>query len=85
MAGRFKGLNDAQWDVLEGLLPPASKKRGQGMPHAPFRLVLNSIFYILITGSRWCDLPDDSDIFAHRSSSHRWLMRWQNDGSFELM
>lgn len=85
MAGRLEGLNDAQWLVLERLLPPAPAKRGRGVPHAPFRLVLNSIFYILITGSRWCDLPDERDVFAHRSSAHRWLMRWQEDGTFDLM
>lgn len=85
MAGRFNGLSEAQWRVLERLLPPAPEKRGRGMPPAPFRLVLNSIFYILITGSRWCDLPDDRSVFAHRSSSHRWLMRWQEDGTFDLM
>ncbi|MCG6135166.1 MAG: hypothetical protein MET45_10945 [Nostoc sp. LLA-1] len=32
-------------------------KRGKGMPHAPYRHVLNSLLYILITGCRWCDLP----------------------------
>lgn len=85
MAGRFEGLSDRQWAVLERLLPPAPAKRARGMPHAPLRSVLNSIFYILITGSRWCDLPDNRDIFAHRSSAHRWLMRWQEDGTFDLM
>ena len=85
MSGRFDGLSDAQWGVLERLLPPPPVRRGRGMPHAPFRIVLNSIFYILITGSRWCDLPDDRDVFAHRSSAHRWLMRWQQDGTFDLM
>lgn len=83
MSGRFVGLNDDQWMVLEALLPPPPKKRGKGMPHVPFRCILNSIFYILITGSRWCDLPDNRDIFAHRSSAHRWLMRWSEDGTFE--
>ncbi len=83
MPGRFEGLNDAQWMVLECLLPPPPKKRGKGMPHAPFRCVLNSIFYILITGSRWCDLPPDKNIFTPKSASHRWLVRWSEDGTFE--
>ncbi len=83
MPGRFEGLSDEMWFVLEKLLPAAPQKRRKGMPHAPFRCVLNSIFYILITGSRWCDLPDDVQVFAHRSSSHRWLVRWSEDGTFE--
>lgn len=81
MAGRFEGMSDDIWVVFEGLLPAPPKKRGRGMPPAPFRCVLNSILYILITGSRWCDIPDDPDVFASKSSSHRWLTRWQEDGT----
>ena len=81
MAGRFEGMSDDVWLVFEGLLPTSPKKRGRGFPHAPFRCVLNSILFILITGSRWCDIPKDPDVFASKSSSHRWLMRWQEDGT----
>ena len=84
MPGAFEGVTDEQWMVLEKLLPPAPEKRGRGMPPAPFRNVLNSIFYVLITGSRWCDLPT-GDPWAHRSSAHRWLKRWQKDGTWERM
>ena len=85
MAGRFEGLSDAQWAFLEPLLPPEPPKRGKGMPHAPFRCVLNSIFYLLITGCRWCDLPENRKNFASKSSSHRWLVQWQEDGIFERL
>ena len=81
MAGRFEGVSDDQWDMFEALLPKPSAKRGRGMPHAPFRCVLNSILYVLITGSRWCDIPRDTKVFASKSSSHRWLIRWQEDGT----
>ncbi len=83
MAGRFEGMSEAAWAMFEGLLPPEPAKRGRGMPHAPFRLVLNSILYLLITGARWCDLPIDRKRFASKSSSHRWLVTWQKDGTFE--
>ena len=85
MAGRFEGMSDDQWGVFEALLPKPPAKRGRGMPHASFRCVLNSILYILITGSRWCDLPRDPDMFASKSSSHRWLMRWQEDGTLHKL
>jgi len=52
MAGRFEGLSDAAWMTLEKLLPPKAEKRGKGMPPAPFRNVLNTVFYMLITGCR---------------------------------
>ena len=38
------------------------------MPSVPFRYVLNSLLYILITGCRWCDLPR-GEIWASKSSA----------------
>ncbi|BAY14100.1 transposase [Calothrix sp. NIES-2098] len=51
------------------------------MPHAPFRHVLNTLLYILITGSRWCDIPK-GEIWVSKSAAHRWLQRWQTDVTF---
>jgi transposase len=79
MPGRFNGLSDGAWEILSELLPPEPEKRGKGMPHADFRKVLNTIFYILITGCRWCDIPENRKIFASKSSSHRWLVIWQEE------
>ena len=55
MAGRFEGLNDLEWKLFEDIFPKKPEKRARGMPHTPFRYVLNSLLYILITGCRWCD------------------------------
>ena len=85
MSGRFEGVRDAAWAMLSGLLPPAPEKRGRGMPAAPFRSVINSILYVLITGCRWCNLPLGRAEFASKSSSHRWLTRWQDDGTLDKL
>lgn len=83
MAGRFEGVSDEQWEAIRPYFPPQNPaKRGRGKPPTDPRLVLNSILYILITGSRWCDLPIE-DAFAPRSTSHRWLQRWQDEGRWE--
>lgn len=84
MSGRFEGINDAQWDLIATYLP--SRKRGPkgGMPPADFRHVINSIFYVLITGCRWCDVPKHEP-FASKSSSHRWLKTWLFDGTWERL
>ena len=84
MPGRFEGLSDNAWLVLERLLPPLPEKRGRGMPPASFRKTLNTIFYVLITSCRWCDVPEGKQ-WGHRSSAHRWLARWQKDGTWEKM
>lgn len=81
MAGRFEGLNDLEWKLFEDIFP-TQRKRGKGMPHVPFRYVVNSLLYILITGCRWCDLPQ-GQAWASKSAAHRWLKRWRSDGTFE--
>jgi transposase len=55
MAGRFEGLSDLEWKLFEDICPETPKKRARGMPPVPFRYVLNSLLYMLITGCRWCD------------------------------
>ena len=57
MAGRFNGLTDIQWEILQPLMPKEPSKRPKGKPHTPWRKVCNTIFWIMITGSRWVDLP----------------------------
>ena len=82
MPGKFKGLSDEQWEVLRFLLPQEPIKRGCGMPHADWRKVLNTIVWVLITGCRWCDVPEGA-MWGSRTSSHRWLGKWLKDGTLE--
>lgn len=80
--GRFEGMSDAQWAVLQPLLPSEPEKRGKGMPHADWRQVVNTILYVLITGCRWCDVPQGPQ-WAPRSTAHRWLGCWQREGVWQ--
>lgn len=84
MAGRFEGLTDEQWEMLKPCFPPLPEKRGKGGPKAEQRKVVNSIFYVLITGSRWCDLPQGKQ-WGARSTSHRWLGKWEEDGTLKRL
>ena len=43
MAGRFEGVSDLEWRLFEDVFPPAPPRRGRGMPHAPFRKILNTL------------------------------------------
>jgi hypothetical protein len=43
MAGRFEGLNDLEWKLFEDIFPKEPEKKGRGMPHAPFRHVVNTL------------------------------------------
>jgi transposase len=57
MVGRFDGLTDVEWQLFADIFPPPPVRRGRGMRHTPFRQVVHTLLYVLITGCRWCDLP----------------------------
>src|SRR5262249_60440406 len=50
----------------------------------PFRQILNNLLYSLITGCRWCDVLRRPQ-WASKSATHRWLQRWQADGTLAAM
>jgi hypothetical protein len=52
MAGTFEGVSDLEWKLFAALFPPEPMKWGRGMPHPPFRKVVNTVLYVLITGCR---------------------------------
>jgi hypothetical protein len=57
MADRFEGLRDLEWRLFADIMPPEPTTRGRGMPHTPFRKVVNTLLSLLSTGRRWCDRP----------------------------
>src|SRR5208337_4599954 len=60
-------LTDAEWAVVEPMIPPA--KRGGRPRDVNVREVLNAIFYVLST-----DLPP-------KSTAHYYFMLWDWDGT----
>jgi transposase len=49
-------LTDAEWALVEPLIPPA--KHGGRKREVNVREVVNGIFYILSTGCQWRALPN---------------------------
>jgi transposase len=84
MAGRFEGWSDLEWQLFADIFAPEPTARGLGMQHTPLRKVVNTLLYVLITGCRWCDLPRGPQ-WASKSAAHRWLQRWQVDGTLAAM
>ena len=73
-------LTDAQWALLEPLLPAA--KPGGRPRTADLRLVLNTIFHLDKAGCQWAMLPKD---LAKRSTAHDYLSRWKSDGTWQAI
>ena len=77
MAGRSEGLSEIEWKLFSNLFPVLGK-REKGKPATDPRRVLNTLLYLLFTGSRWCDLLK-GPLWFSRSAAHRWLQRWYED------
>ena len=72
MSRSFSQLTDEQWNLIQSLMnwePPLQ----WGTPRSDLRKVWNSIFYILVHGCRWIDLPYDPNKYVPRSTAHKWF------------
>ena len=49
-------LTDEQWALVEPHLPVSNARTGR--PASDRRTLLNAIFWILVTGAPWRDLPE---------------------------
>ena len=77
--GRKQGrgdLSDAQWKLIEALLP-VQKRGGRWNDH---RLVFDGILWILRTGSPWRDLPER---YGKWGSVYHRFNRYRKDGTFD--
>ena len=71
-------LTDAEWGLIEPMIPPA--KRGGRRREVNIREVLNAIFYVLSTGCQWQALPKD---LPPKSTAHHYFGLWDWDGTLE--
>jgi transposase len=72
MSKIFHHLEDKQWGLIEPMIINQLPLE-RGTPRSNMRKVWNSIFYVLIHGCRWIDLPRDKDYFIPKSTAHRWI------------
>jgi putative transposase len=73
-------LTDAQWAVLEPLVPPA--KPGGRPRGVDMREVVNAMFYVTRTGVPWEYLPHD---FPKWQTVYAYHRQWLDDGVWEAL
>ena len=69
-------LTDAEWALVEPLIPPA--KRGGNKRTVDLRAVVQGLLYVLSAGCQWRAIPKD---LPPRSTLHSYFMRWEWDGT----
>src|SRR5258706_3254076 len=72
---RFQLLSDAQWELIEALLPEPKRRRDKrGRPWASNRACLEGILWVLQTGAAWRFLPDK---YPSPATCWRRLKQWE--------
>jgi transposase len=66
-------LSDKEWKLIKPLLP----RQRNGRPRADDRKTLDGILFVLKTGCRWKDVPQE---YGAKSVCHRRLVVWQKRG-----
>jgi transposase len=73
-------LSDAQWAVIEPVLPQPACEIGRGRPEAHARrVILDAVFYLVAEGVRWRSLPKD---FPPWQTVYGFFSRWRDDGTW---
>ena len=73
-------LTDAQWQLLQPLLPPP--KPGGRPRKTDLRAVLNAIFYLNREGCAWRALPHD---FPAWRTAYEYFAAWKADGTWDAL
>jgi len=79
---KFDQFSDEQWLLISNLMNWEITLE-RGTPRSDLRKVWNSLLFVLTRGCRWIDLPRNPDIFVPRSTAHKWLKQWSNNGVFD--
>jgi transposase len=66
--------------VIEPLLPVRDPRRGGRPLRYPHRLVIDTILYVLRTGTAWRHVPHD---LAPWDVAYRWFRCWSADGTWD--
>jgi transposase len=69
-------LSDAQWRLIEPLMP----RQARGGKWNDHRVVFDGILWVLRTGAPWRDLPER---YGKWPSVYDRFNRWRKDGTFE--
>ena len=71
-------LTDRQWDCIKDLIPAA--KPGGRPRSVDMRLVLNAIWYVLVSGIQWRMLPKE---YPNGKTVYDYFRTWRDDGAWQ--
>jgi putative transposase len=75
-------LTDAQWTILEPMIPGARTHHGGRPREVDMREVINTILYLSRSGCQWEMLPHD---LLPKSTVYDYFAQWREDGTWVKM
>lgn len=72
-------LSTEQWEKIKNLLP--GKVGDRGRTASDNRLFVDSVLWILRSGARWSDMPEER--YGKYKSIHKRFSRWAEKGIWE--
>ena len=76
-------LTDAQWAIVEPMIPPATRSPRGGRPReVDRREVLHTMFSLNRSGCQWDMLPHD---LLPKSTAYDYFVQWRDDGTWAKM
>lgn len=77
---RFQVLTDAQWSLIEGMLPRPTGRKGR--PFSDARAMVEAIVYRYRCGIAWRDLPE---VFGPWQTVWTWHRRMAGNGTWDVV
>lgn len=74
-------LSTDQWNKIKDLLPGKAGDRGRTA--SGNRLFIDSVLWILRSGARWSDMPEER--YGKYKSVHKRFTRWSKKGIWEML
>lgn len=79
--GYSSDVSDAEWEIIEPLLPAAKSERGRGRKRTvDLRGLYNAIRYVTRTGCAWDLLPND---FPPTKTVYGYWRKWEKQGVWQ--
>lgn len=75
----FFRLTDDQWFLISHLFPNKPRSSEGGRDEVDNRVCFEGVLWVLLTGARWQDVPDE---YSSGSTCWRRFRKWTRDGSF---
>ena len=72
----YEVITDSRWEIIKEIVTDQRKRKYN------LRDVFDALFYILLTGTQWRNIPDN---YPPWETVYYYFRKWKKDGTFECV